>query len=129
MKSFTSLLIVVCALSLILAACGEAVEVISYYAPGDSIVINIAESYRLLKMAPVLVLNRDIEESEFNADMVAITPLIRDTINNIMRYKTEDELKSTGIFDQLRVEIGDALRNGMGMDYVTNVYFSDFVVQ
>ncbi len=129
MKKFASLLLVICALSFILAACGEVEEVVSYYAPGDSIVVNIAESYRLLKMAPVLVLSRDIEESEFNAEITAITPLIRDTINNIMRYKTEEELKSAGILDQLRAEIGDALRNGMGMDYVTNVYFSDFVVQ
>ncbi len=129
MKRLTSLLVVVCVLSLILAACGEAVEVISYYAPGEYIIVNIAESYRLLKMSPVLVLNRDIEETEFNDEMVKITPLIRDTINSLMRYKTEEELKSTGILDQLRVEIGDALRVGLGMDYVTNIYFSDFVVQ
>ena len=129
MKRFTSLLAVVCALSLVLAACGEVVEVVSYYAPGDSIVVNIAESYRLLKMSPVLVLNRDIEETEFNDAMVAATPLIRETINGILRYKTEEELKATGIMDQLRAEIGDALRVGLGMDYVTNIYFSDFVVQ
>lgn len=123
------------ALSLMLSGCGgEPQEKVSYFAPGDQIVVNIADSYRLLKISPVLVLNVDVEADKIGEVvyvdyLTALQPLIRDVINSLARMKTEEEVKTNEGMEALRVEITQYLQNEMQMTFVTDVYFSDFVMQ
>ncbi len=135
-RSALLLLAALILLATFLAGCGgETPEVFEVFSPGDYIVVNIADSYRLLKIAPVLVINIPLDANRegmditLNDELKKIQPLIRDEINIVVRVKTEAELKDVGAQDQLRGEITAALQSKLGMTYVTNVYFSDFVVQ
>jgi len=129
-------LAVVLLVSAFLVGCGgkEEEEKISYFAPGDYMVVNIAESYRLLKVSPVLVLNVKVDEDTigdvvYKDYLTELQPLIRDVINTIARGKNEEELKVNEGMEALRAEIVAALQNDMGMTFVQDVYFNDFVIQ
>lgn len=124
------ILVILLSIATLFTACSSDEEIVDYYTPGEYIVTNVAESYRLLKAAPVLVVNRNVtDDTDFQEELAAITPAIRDAINIVLRVRTEDEVRSAGIMDELRVEIVSTLQQKLGMDYVTYVYFSDFVVQ
>jgi flagellar basal body-associated protein FliL len=136
MKKITlSLLPLAMLLLALLSGCGEEEAVVDYFTPGDYMVVNIAESYRLLKIAPVMVLNADLtkkfgdSEVTLDEELTAAQPLIRDVVNRIVRTKTLEELSEAAALDNMRAEIITALQEELGMSYVTDVYFSDFVVQ
>lgn len=102
----------------------EVVEVTTYYKPGEYIVTNVMDSPRLLKIVPVLEINGD------HGDYLKTHEhIIRDTIIFLVRYKSETELRSPNIELTIRDEIIRRLDDTMGIDFVTNVYFYDFVLQ
>ena len=136
MKRATLLLLAaLLSLTFLLAGCGSEKAVVSYFTPGDYIVVNIADSYRLLKVSPVLVINLDIEKKRDGMDvtleeeLTAMQPQIRDTMNTVLRTKDEESLKAAGAQDVIRDEFLQAMVNDLGLYYVTNIYFSDFVIQ
>ena len=99
--------------------------VISYYSPGDYFVTNIKDSTRLLKATIVLELSTDKQE-EF---LTENNHIIRDIVLFTLRERTEDELRSDGIEQELREDIVSRLGEELGIDCLTTIYFNDFVIQ
>lgn len=99
-----------------------------YYVPGDYFVTNIADSTRLLKATIVLEISTT-DPTGVNEYLTENNHIIRDNIVFTLRSKTEDELRSQGIEDQLRTEIVNNLKSKMGLDYITTIYFNDYVIQ
>ncbi len=99
-----------------------------FYTPGDYFVTNIKDSEALIKVTIVLELSTTDPEgtTEF---LTENNHIIRDSIVFTLRSKTEDELRSQGIEEQLRTEIVSNLKSKMGLDYITTIYFNDYVIQ
>ncbi len=127
MKRKIGLLISVLLLSAIMVGCASSApkEYIEYIVPGEYLVTNVSDTYRLIKAAPVLAINREGLTDQLKAEQHKI----RDTMIGVIRTKTEEQMRSAGIMDELRVEIKQALVDQLGMDYLVAVYFSDFVLQ
>jgi flagellar basal body-associated protein FliL len=99
-----------------------------FYVPGEYFVTNIADSTRLLKATIVL----EISTTEPDAVTLYLTEnnhIIRDNIVFTLRSKSEGELRSEGIEETLRTEIVKNLESKMGLDYITTIYFNDYVIQ
>ena len=95
------------------------------YSPGDYFTTNVAgESYHLLKVAPVLVVNKEGLDDTLKAQNATI----RDTIIFILRDLTEADIKAPGNQDELRGRIVTALNERLGVDYFVEVIFNDFVM-
>ena len=111
----------------LLSACGsdgEAKIVRAEYSPGEYFTTNVSGSYHLLKVVPILVVNREgLEDTlkERNAT-------IRDTIIFILRDLTEEEITAPGNQDELRERIVTTLNERLGVDYFVEVIFNDFVM-
>ncbi len=99
-----------------------------YYTPGDYFVTNIKDSDALIKVTIVLELSTTDPESATEY-LTQNNHIIRDVIVFTLRSKTEEELRSQGIEDQLRTEIVNNLKSKMGLDYITTIYFNDYVIQ
>ncbi len=101
---------------------------ISFYATGENFVTNIKDSLRLLKTSVVLEISTTETETvkEF---LTANNHVLRDIIIDTLRGKTEDELRSMDIQENLRVEIKNSISEKLGIDYLQKVYFNDFVIQ
>lgn len=99
-----------------------------YYVPGDYFVTNISDSTRLLKATIVLEISTT-DTKGVNEYLTENNHIIRDIIVFTLRSKTEAELRSNGIEDALRTEIVGNLKAKMGLDYITTIYFNDYVIQ
>ena len=105
-------------------------KVYSYYEPGDYFVTNIKDSTSLIKTTIVLELY--VYESDLETITEYLTQnnhIIRDIIVFTMRSKTEEELRSQDIADTLRKEIVQRINEQMDIDYISTIYFNDYVVQ
>lgn len=101
---------------------------VSYYSPGDPFVTNIKDSARLVKVAVQL----EITTTETEKDTAFLTDhnqKIRDTIVFTMRSKTETELRADDVKNSLCKELIDNLNQELGINYITNIYFTDYIVQ
>jgi flagellar FliL protein len=101
---------------------------ICYYSPGDYFVTNVKDSTALLKVTIVIEYSTTSEESTLEF-LTEINHAIRDIIVFTLRSKTEQELRSQGIEQELRNAIANNLNKGLGIDYITTIYFNDFVIQ
>ena len=95
------------------------------YVPGDFFVTNVKDSKYLLKTTIVLELSKEGMEEYLTAN----NHMIRDIIIFILREKTEEELRSSGVQDALRDEIVSKISEKMGIDYIATLYFNDYVLQ
>ncbi|MFS8541862.1 MAG: flagellar basal body-associated FliL family protein, partial [Tissierellales bacterium] len=86
---------------------------------------NVKDSNKILKV------NITIETNNKNTVEVLSEKvyLIRDEINQIIRNKTEDELKGREGQVNLQNDIREALIRIFKDEAITNVYFNDFVMQ
>jgi len=101
---------------------------ISYYSAGDSFVTNVKDSLRFLKTTVVLEISATDTE-KVQEYLKENNHVIRDIIVFTLRQKTEEELRSIGIEEQLREELRKNISKKMGIDYLQKVYFNDFVIQ
>lgn len=111
----------------LLSACGGSSEpkiVRVEYSPGDYFTTNISGSYHLLKVVPILVVNREGLEDTLKAQNATI----RDTIIFILRDLTEEDVMAPGNQDELREKIVASLNERLGVDYFVEVIFNDFVM-
>jgi flagellar FliL protein len=69
-------------------------------------------------------------DKAFQAHIKKYAPAIEDVVTSVLSSKTYDEIRSAEGKDQAKKEIKDRLQRVLGEDEsVTNVYFTDFVVQ
>lgn len=130
-------IIIIAAIVVIAAAAGmyflvlnptEKEPEISFYMPGDYFVTNIKDSKRLLQSTIVLELATD-DSAETEAYLTENNHILRDVIVFTLREKTEEELRTIGVEDELRKKIVSKLVEEMDIDYIQTVYFDDFVIQ
>jgi len=101
----------------------------SFYEPGDYFVTNIKDSKALIKTTIVLELHADPKEMEsINAYLKENNHILRDIIVFTLRSKTEEELRAQNIDETLRNEIVKSISEKMGIDYISAVYFNDYVI-
>jgi flagellar FliL protein len=104
-------------------------KIYSYYEPGDYFVTNIKDSKALIKTTIVLELyapERDMDE--ITSYLKQNNHILRDIIVFTLRSKTEQELRAQNIDETLREEIVKSISEKMGIDYISTVYFNDYVV-
>jgi len=100
----------------------------SYYSPGDSFVTNIKDSLRLVKATIMIeVLTNDAEKTK--ETLTAENQKIRDIIIFTIRGKTENELRADDVKETLCAELISNLKKGLEVDYITGIYFTDYVIQ
>jgi flagellar basal body-associated protein FliL len=69
-------------------------------------------------------------DKEFQAAIKKYVPAIEDVVTTVLSSKTYDEVRSVEGKDAAKREIKDRVQRVLGDDqHVTNVYFTDFVVQ
>jgi flagellar basal body-associated protein FliL len=100
----------------------------SYYTPGDYFVTNIKDSTRLVKVTLVLGISTP-EPTKAQEELTEVNHVIRDIIVFTLRDKTENELRSDSIKDTLNTELVKKLNEGLDVDFITTIYFNDFVIQ
>jgi len=104
-------------------------KIYSYYEPGDYFVTNIKDSKALIKTTIVLELHADEKEMEsINEYLKENNHILRDIIVFTLRSKTEEELRAQNIDQTLRTEIVKSISEQMGIDYISAVYFNDYVI-
>jgi len=104
-------------------------KVYSYYEPGDYFVTNIKDSRALIKTTIVLELHAPQNQmDEINKYLKENNHILRDIIVFTLRSKTEEELRADNIDQTLREEIVKSISERMGIDYISNVYFNDYVI-
>lgn len=105
-------------------------KVNTFYKPGEFFVTNVKDSPSLIKTTIVLgiyIYEKDYEEvTEY---LTQNNHVIRDIIVFTLRSKEEDELRSQDVAESLRKEIVGKINEQMDIDYITTVYFNDYVVQ
>lgn len=99
-----------------------------FYTPGEFFVTNIKDSKALIKTTIVLEISTTEPETATEY-LTTNNHIIRDVIVFTLRSKTEDELRSQDIEETLRSEIVNNLESKMGLDYITTIYFNDYVIQ
>jgi len=102
----------------------------SFYKPGDYFVTNVKDSPALIKATIVLelyVYEKDLEK--VTEHLTENNHIIRDIIVFKLRSMTEEELRSQDVAETLRDEIVQSINTRMDIDYITSVYFNDYVIQ
>jgi len=102
----------------------------SFYTPGDFFVTNVKDSPSLIKTTIVLdlyVYEKDLED--ITEHLTENNHIIRDIIVFKLRSMTEEELRSQDVAQTLRQEIVESIHEKMDIDYITTVYFNDYVIQ
>ncbi len=94
------------------------------YDPGDFIT-NVRNSKRYLKTCLVI---EDAVRSEVRF-MEDNNHKIRDIIMDILTQLTEEDLKDVKLRDKLKDEIEKKLSDELDLKGITDIYFSEFVVQ
>ncbi|MGI9275591.1 MAG: flagellar basal body-associated FliL family protein [Endozoicomonas sp.] len=110
----------------------QEVVLVSHYFKMSPLVVNVQTMGRrsaYLKVAPVLVTTRKSVYQQLREH----EPLVRSTLLSLYSKSSVDELLATGGLDDLRQRTIDELRILMrpesGDDAISNVLFTEFVVQ
>ena len=110
----------------LLAGCsgGDDKEVRVEYSPGAVFTTNVKDSDRLLKTAPVLVLDKEGLEEMLDLNIISI----RDTIIFVLRELNEDSIRKSGRHEDLRERLAAELNEVLEIENIVDVRFSDFVM-
>ncbi|MDI6601746.1 MAG: flagellar basal body-associated FliL family protein [Thermoanaerobacteraceae bacterium] len=103
----------------------QEVKNVIYYSPGDSFITNLKGSRRYIKVDIQIELNDKsliTELNKRNAEM-------RDEIYSTLRDSTAEEIDGAEGQDKLRQKLVNKLVQLFDTKAITNVYFTDFVVQ
>lgn len=97
-----------------------------YYSPGEYFVTNMKDSSSgLVKVTVTVGYTEKGAETEFTAK----NAVIRNAIVFTLRSKTKEEMKSPDIEAKLSDEMKTRLNQELGIEHITKIYFSDFVIQ
>lgn len=87
--------------------------------------VNLAGGRRFIKVNMVF----EVSNQKVIEEISQRTPQIRDTIISILRTKEYDTINSSGGSRRLRTEIMNTINKKLLKGKVTNVFFTEFVVQ
>lgn len=105
---------------------GEKVKEIPTYTVGaDDLYSNIKDSKKMLKINIVV----ETSSEELKENMENKKFLIRDTTNEIVVGKTEEDLLGENGQTNLKKEILKSLVEVFENERITNIYFNDFIIQ
>lgn len=105
----------------------EEEEEIIYYAYdiGDAFITNMCSSNRYVKVSVILQLKSEEEKELLEEENY----IIRHTIIEILRNKTEEEYKDNEILNELRINIKEELEEILNVESIEDVYFTELVIQ
>jgi len=93
--------------------------------PIGQFLVNLADGRRFIKVNIVLEVSND----KVVAELTERQPQIRDAIITILRGKDYNQINSNEGVRKLRTEIMNKINQNLIKGKVTNVFFTDFVVQ
>lgn len=127
MKHFKLLLFSLLTIMIIsvFAGCSQSGEKAYIYDPGDYFITNVASSKSLLKSDITIELSSKHTFKQFEENQNKV----RDTIVNVLKNKTFEQITASDSLNSLKQEIADALRKNLSVDGVKDIYFNEFVVQ
>jgi len=96
-----------------------------FYSPAASIITNIKNSNRYLKIKVTLEIKNEKSKEPFSKN----ESKIKDIIINVLRNKTESELVSPDSQESLKVNIREALGAKMDIKDLIDLYIDEFVIQ
>lgn len=101
-------------------------EVKTYiYDPETSFITNVQNDKALVKSTLVIQVTRKKALTELAEKSV----IVSDSIIDVLRQKTKDEMLSDDIQEQLKMEICGRIAKDTGIEGIDTIYFSEFVVQ
>ncbi len=105
---------------------GEPVgDVVTFFPLPDKITTNTVDGDKMVQAAIVLTLTNAGEVAE---ELTGKMHVIRDVIVFTLNSKTTDELLAPGFELSLKTELASKLNQELGVEYITTLYFSDFVL-
>ncbi|MGI6160408.1 MAG: flagellar basal body-associated FliL family protein [Christensenellales bacterium] len=96
-----------------------------YYNPGEAFVTNVSGSDKKIKASVVLEVKRDDMQDFFSEH----NHVIRDSILFVLCNKTETELTSPKVQHDMKQEIASEINDKLGEEYISGIYFNDYVLQ
>lgn len=97
----------------------------TYTVQVDDLYANIKDSKKILKLNIIV----ETTDEELQAALSSKMFLIRDSANEIIVSKTEEDLRETNGQSLLKTEIKKSLIEVFENDKITNIYFNDFIIQ
>ncbi len=91
----------------------------------DEFTINLSEDRRFVRVTIAL----EVNDSDVVEEIETRKPQIRDVIISIIRAKKYDDIKDEDGSRVLRGDIRDQINNKLSEGEVTNVFFTEFMVQ
>jgi flagellar FliL protein len=95
--------------------------------PLDPFIVNLADAQGQRYLKAVIQIETDNPAAE--AEITEKMPLVRDEILMILSNKTFDDVATVSGKRMLKREIASAVNRYLGSGQVTNVFFTEFVVQ
>ncbi len=105
----------------------EEEETIKPMFPLQSFVVNLADKNGKRYLRSTIEL--EMSESDLKEEIEQRLPKVRDTILMVLPLKSSDELKSHEGKIALRDEIMEKINSFLTKGTITNVYFTEFVIQ
>lgn len=89
------------------------------------LITNISASKKLVKLNPTV----ETTDEKFLETLTNKNYIIRNEVNDIVRSKSEEEIKGSEAQKQLQDSILKRLNEVFNTKVISNVYFKDFIVQ
>ncbi|MEO5356804.1 MAG: flagellar basal body-associated FliL family protein [Nitrospirae bacterium YQR-1] len=93
--------------------------------PLDPFVVNLIEAGRYMK----ITVQVEIEDKKMEAEMKEKLPILRDAIIILLSSKSLESVSGPDGKLMLKDEMLARVNQALGEDLITNIYFTDFVVQ
>ncbi len=98
---------------------------VTYYSPGDPFTTNLKGGKRYIKVDMQI----EVMDKSFTKDLDKKNAEIRDEIYSTLRDSSPDEIDGSKGQDILRQKLVNRLNTLLDTKAITNIYFTDFVIQ
>jgi flagellar FliL protein len=98
---------------------------VTYYSPGDPFTTNLKGGRRYIKVD----IQMELHNKSFTSQLDKNNAEIRDVVYSALRDSTEEEIDGSKGQDNLRKKLVKRLNTLLGTNVISNIYFTDFVIQ
>lgn len=104
---------------------GKGGEVVTFEL--DEFLVNLADEGKSRYLKAKIFIGY-ISNEELAAELATKKPIIRDTVNNVLRTKKTTELSAQGE-EAIKKELADKINDLLTKGKISNVYFSEILIQ
>lgn len=118
-------ILLIISMGFILIGCGSGAAKTFTYEPGDAFITTVSASKSLMKTDITI----EVKSKDTVAFLTANNYKVRDTIINVLRNQTLEDIQASDSQTKIKQKILDALKKNLSVDGIDNIYFKEFVVQ